>query len=143
MSILLAPYRRTWRFGEVTVCADYRSGMTVTRWADGLELPAVPHETDEYRARAEALGYGTGDYAAGAMCREHEFLHSAVAERLLGLPSCPVLRRAAEGDPMSPEEAWPVEAVILHLQASLNRPLSGQPAMVRRFVEWARRRLRE
>jgi len=61
---------------------------------DGKQIPAVPHDTDSYRATAERLGYGS---ETGRMCGEHELLHTALA-CWLGLLESPVMRSVAEGE---------------------------------------------
>ncbi len=48
-----------------------------TIYPDGSMLPAAPHDTDAYRQTARACGYGVDTWA---LCREHELLHSLLAE---------------------------------------------------------------
>lgn len=62
-------------------------GLTVTRYAGGLDVPARAHATPEYRRRALEHGYG-GD--VDLMSREHEAAHHLLA-RLLGLAHSPTL----------------------------------------------------
>lgn len=93
---------------------------TVEIWPDCVrttlpgsgQVMAAPEATEEYRARARALGYGDDIMA---MCREHEILHSLLA-CWLGLPESPVLARLAAGNPMDREEMEPEEAAVLALQ---------------------------
>jgi hypothetical protein len=56
----------------------------------GTVVPGGPHDTEEYRATAQRLGYG-GD--TSAMCRDHDPLHALLAD-WLGLSSY-ALRQAA------------------------------------------------
>jgi hypothetical protein len=69
-------------------------GLTVTRLRGFVPVDAVPHDTDEYRARARSLGYP--DDAAGLlrMSREHELFHSVVAA-WFDLPMSPTMRGIA------------------------------------------------
>jgi hypothetical protein len=48
-----------------------------THYPDGSVASGVPQDTAEYRATARALGYGDDVWA---MTREHELLHTAIAE---------------------------------------------------------------
>ena len=64
-----------------------------TVFPDGTRVPAIPQDTDEYRATAQRLGYGTDIWA---LCREHEIAHTLVA-RALGLEYSPTLWAVAHG----------------------------------------------
>jgi hypothetical protein len=93
-------------------------GLTTTRLRGFVPVDAVPHDTDEYRARARSLGYP--DDAAGLlrMSREHELCHSLLAG-WLGLPCSPTMRgialRTAGIGPWFPE--WRAEeACVLAVQ---------------------------
>lgn len=93
-------------------------GLTTTRLRGFVPVDAVPHDSDEYRARARSLGYP--DDAAGLlrMSREHELSHALLA-RWLGLPCSPTMRgialRTAGIGPWFP--AWRVEeACVLAVQ---------------------------
>ncbi len=59
----------------------------------GEEITAAPQTSDEYRANAEALGYGSD---TDRMCREHDLLHAVLCEAL-GLPYSPTLKNVAGG----------------------------------------------
>lgn len=48
-----------------------------THFDDGTVAHGVPHDTDEYRATARALGYGDNVWQ---LTVEHEILHTAIAE---------------------------------------------------------------
>lgn len=52
---------------------------TETVFQDGTRVTATPEETDEYRAKAERYGYGND---LPGLSREHEILHTFLAERL-------------------------------------------------------------
>ena len=84
-------------------------GLTVTRYREG-HVDARPHDTEEYRARARSLGYGSDTLA---MSRDHEVMHHWLAASL-GLPHSPTLYGVARGD------TWPhwrvEEAAILGVQ---------------------------
>jgi len=86
-------------------------GLAVTTLPGGAEVHARPQDNDEYRARAEALGYGSD---TAAMSREHEVLH-AMLSHWLGLPESPTLRGVADGKHW---EHWQAEeAAVLALAA--------------------------
>jgi hypothetical protein len=70
-------------------------GVT-TRFHDGSEVGAWPHDTHHYRVISHRLGYGDD---VMAYCREHEFAHAFVAERLRDEPSY-VLECLAKGRPI-------------------------------------------
>ena len=59
---------------------------------DGKQVDAVPHDTEEYRATAEASGYGS-DLAG--MNRDHELSHHILADAL-GMAESPVMRAVAD-----------------------------------------------
>jgi hypothetical protein len=83
---------RTIFIGHNRVEIDDASARTTLY--DGKQIPAVPHDTESYRATAERLGYGS---ETGRMCVEHELLHTALA-CWFGLFESPVMRAVAEGD---------------------------------------------
>ena len=64
---------KTLFIGHNRVEIDDASARTTLH--DGKQIPAVPHDTDSYRATAERLGYGS---QTGRMCGEHELLHTAL-----------------------------------------------------------------
>lgn len=97
--------------GQATI-ELHDSGLTVTRFMDGTFVEALPHDTDEYRARAAELGYGKD---TAAMSREHELAHAILA-RELRLPVSPVLWAVAHGEPPPTDNAWE-EAAVLAFQA--------------------------
>lgn len=69
-------------------------GLTTTRLRGFAPVDVVPHDTEEYKARARSLGYP--DDAAGRlrMSREHEMFHSIVAA-WFDLPMSPTIRGIA------------------------------------------------
>ena len=85
-------------------------GYTETCYHDGTVVPAVPDDGDEYRGKAAEFGYG-GDTTA--LSREHEILHTFLAEAL-GYGTSPTLWAVAHGQQggVAPhweqleEEAW-------------------------------------
>lgn len=85
-----------------------------TVYADGTAVPARPHDTPEYRATADALGY-TGPRAGWAMCVFHELTHS-----LLAAPApSPVLWALAHGEPADGPEHYAEEGRVLDAQRAL------------------------
>jgi hypothetical protein len=69
-------------------------GLTTTRLRGFVPVDAVPHDTDEYRARARSLGYPDDATGLLRMSREHELTHSLLAG-WLGLPCSPTMRGIA------------------------------------------------
>lgn len=67
------------RIGECDVKVD--TNCVITKFSDGAVLHAHPNYGDEDIARARALGYiGTDQEAVDAMTRDHDMIHSLVAE---------------------------------------------------------------
>ena len=64
-----------------------------TVFTDGPTIGATPHDTDEYRERAQRLGYGDDTMR---MCVYHEIFHTLVSE-MVGLQWSPILRALATG----------------------------------------------
>lgn len=58
------------------------TGAVETVYDDGVTATGLATFNDEQRARAAALGYGTTDEAVWEMHKEHELLHSVVAEAM-------------------------------------------------------------
>jgi len=52
---------------------------TETIYPDGTSVAAHPEDSDEYREKARRYGYGTD---VSALSREHEILHTFLAEKL-------------------------------------------------------------
>lgn len=96
---------------------DAEKGYCQTTFADGAVVPAVPHDTDEYRERAQYLGYGEDTMR---MCFDHELLHTLIAEAR-GLDYSPVLRYVADGHGMTEAEIGEEEARVLTFQRFLMR----------------------
>jgi hypothetical protein len=67
----------TFRNCIVEIWPETRYLQTV--YQDGRKVPAAPEDTAEYRAQAEARGYG-GD--TWLLCCEHEPCHTWLAEKL-------------------------------------------------------------
>ena len=99
------------RYFPATCCTE-------TIYPDGTLVPAAPADTESYRGMALSLGYRGN---AAACCREHELLHTFLAEAQ-GLPYSIVLWALAHGT----EEAIPLwqreneESVVLNFQRYLN-----------------------
>jgi hypothetical protein len=94
-----------------------------TQFPDGTLVPAVPEDTDAYRATARSLGYGAD---TARMNREHDPLHSWLAEKL-GLPHSPVLWAVAHGT-LAQGDFGAEEALTLAFQRLLNHG-TPEPAL--------------
>lgn len=86
-------------------------GCRTTFW-DGKSAPSIPHDTHHYHVVSHRCGYGDD---VMRYCREHDFVHSFLAERLLGKTS-PVLWDVAHG--IQPRDKWYVyeEATVQMFQ---------------------------
>jgi hypothetical protein len=98
---------------------DHSRGYCQTVFPDGKFVPAVPHDTDEYRATAAELGYGAHTIQ---MCFDHELIHTLLAEAG-GLDYSPVLRHVAdeENSDLSERESGEEEAHVMAFQKILNQ----------------------
>ncbi len=65
----------TFRHCWVHTDGDY----TETVYHDGSRVTALPEDSDDYRAKARLYGYGDD---TASLSREHEILHTFLAERL-------------------------------------------------------------
>jgi len=101
----------------VHVDGDY----TETVYHDGTRVTAVPEASDSYLEKARKYGYGTD---TGALSREHEILHTFLAERLWGHGShalWAVAHDQQEGGVVAP--VWvqeEEESLVLAFQVYLN-----------------------
>jgi len=84
-------------------------GYTETCFHDGTRVTATPDDGDEYRGKAARYGYGDD---LGSLSRDHEILHTFLAEAL-GYGASPTLWAVAHGQQnVAPiweqveEEAW-------------------------------------
>jgi hypothetical protein len=115
------PEHVTVRIGETWVTVG--PAWCVTRFPDGTEVHAHPSHTDEQAGAARALGYSH----VGEMTRDHDLLHSVIAEAR-GLPYSPVLWALAHGEP-APEGADDEERLVLLAQRLVRwdptHPLTG------------------
>src|SRR5215211_2094253 len=110
-------------FRNCEVRADLATGFTETIFPDGARVPAYPNGTDEQRVTTRRTGYGD-DIAA--MCREHEILHTWLAEKF-GFPHSPTLWAVAHGQAEGCAPIWAQhgeEALVMAFQEYLN----GLPA---------------
>ena len=71
----------TYTFSHCSVHFHGDGRYTQTVFHDGSKVDALPQETREYRMKAAQYGYGDD---CAALSREHEFLHSFLAERTRG-----------------------------------------------------------
>lgn len=105
------PYRRGFANGvRVLVYPDEQYLETV--FADAATVPATPQDNDEYRARAQALGYGDDVWR---MCLEHEIAHTELMQ-MLGLEYSPTLWAVAHGDTRKTREMGAEEELVLAFQ---------------------------
>ena len=111
----------TWshEFKNCTFVVDFDHSYAETRFPDGSKVPAVPHDTDEYRENARKYGYGSD---TAALSREHEFLHTWLAEEQ-GKPYSPTLwavaHEFAEGT-AALHEQYAEEDIVLKFQRYIN-----------------------
>jgi hypothetical protein len=116
--------------GERNLSARLRNGTLVEVLPTGsrITLPngavvdGAPHDTDEYRATAERLGYGAD---ALALCQDHDPLHAWIADAL-GLPDSFALRCAA-GLEKESELSAAEECAVLALQRFMKLASVGLP----------------
>jgi len=80
-------------------------GYTETRYHDGATVTATPEDTEPYRERAAGFGYGAD---TAALSREHEILHTFLAEKL-GFGSSPTLWAVAHGQTGDVAPVWEQE----------------------------------
>lgn len=105
------PWHRDFPNGvRVRVFPDERYLETI--FADDSRVPAAPQDNDEYRARAQALGYGDDVWR---MCQEHEIAHTELMQRL-GLEYSPTLWAVAHGDTRKTREMGAEEELVLAFQ---------------------------
>lgn len=94
-------------------------GLTQTFFHDGTHVVAAPEENEEYRGKAARFGYGDD---VAAMSREHEVLHTFLAEAL-GYGSSPTLWAVAHGQQGGVAPVWEQEdeeSCVLAFQSYLN-----------------------
>ena len=107
-------------------------GYTETCYHDGTRVPAVPDDGDEYRGKAAEFGYGDD---TTALSREHEILHTFLAEAL-GYGTSPTLWAVAHGQQGGVAPHWEQleeEAWTLAFQVYLHGGPSAEP--LRRFTD--------
>lgn len=96
------------RYAELDWIDDWGA---LTRWPDGSQWGATPHQSPHYHALAYRMGYD-GDRLA--YCREHELCHHLVAEAF-GRRSH-VLWSLAHGRKPTPMIAAAEESLAMNLQ---------------------------
>lgn len=102
---------RRLRIGNITVDVDEHG--TRIAWPDGSTVTRHPHDTTDYRATAERLGYGTDTLR---MSIEHELCHVLLGY-WAGLPSA-VMAQLRGGD-AEPLAVCLEEDVVIALQKYL------------------------
>ncbi len=80
-------------------------GYTETCYHDGTKVTATPEDSDQYRANTALFGYGTD---TRGLSREHEILHTFLAEKL-GFGSSPTLWAVAHGQTEDVAAIWEQE----------------------------------
>ncbi len=75
------PITISYTFSSCVVRFHGDGHYTETLFHDGTKVDALPEESSDYRSKARIYGYGDD---CAALSREHEFLHSFLAERLRG-----------------------------------------------------------
>jgi hypothetical protein len=109
------------RYCEVT----FLEWGAVTRFPDGAEVPAIPHDTHSYHVIADRLGYGTDVLA---YCQHHEFCHHLFCQEVMNEPSY-VLKTIANGGRPHKSKSVPEEICAQALQGWIMagiRPIVGQ-----------------
>lgn len=86
------PWHREYMNGVVVRVYDDERYLE-TRFPDGTKVPAMPQNTESYRAKAQELGYGEDVWR---MCKEHEMAHTELMQAL-GLEYSPTLWAVAHG----------------------------------------------
>lgn len=76
---------------------EFLSDGVITRFPDGTDIEAQPHDTYHCHVISHRLGYGDNILR---YCQEHEFAHSYIAECLFDRPSL-VLSSLAHGVQLS------------------------------------------
>lgn len=101
----------------------------LTRFEDGTETEACPHDLPHYRIVAARLGYGDDILA---YCREHELSHNLTCQWLFDTPS-QVLWWVAHGKmlsgPGSAYEECMAQTFQRHWRANERPILSGLPKL--------------
>lgn len=95
---------------------------TETVFRDGTRVTAMPEEGEDYRLQAEDLGY-SGEDAAANMSREHELLHTFLADRLRDGGASPTLWAVAHEQTGMIAPVWEQEeeeALVLAFQRYMN-----------------------
>ncbi len=112
---------QVYRFRHCEARVYLEANYTTTIFPDGTEVPATPTGEAVQQATAYRLGYGAD---VAAMCREHELLHTWLAERF-DLPHSPTLWAVAH-DQDHANDCIPIwaqykeEALVMAFQAYLN-----------------------
>lgn len=113
------------RVASCRVEIDDEAQRVRTTFADGSELVATPQHDAESIARARSLGYtGTDEEVVWGLTRDHDLLHSLLAEAQ-GLGASPTLHAVARGARVDPVAADMEERAVLLIQRLLNVGLAG------------------
>lgn len=96
----------------------------VTRFPDGAEVHAHPDGTELQTATARALGYGDDQAAVDRMNREHDLLHTVVADAR-GWPRSQTLWGVAHGKYAPREVSDDEERIVMLVQRLLQVGLDG------------------
>jgi len=121
---------RTYEFRHCWVHVS--PGYTETVYHDGSRVCAAPELNETYFAKAERYGYGRD---VAALSREHEILHTFLAEKL-GYGSSPTLWAVAHNHEGGVAPVWEMEeeeTMVLAFQVYLNGGPAGEG--VRRLTD--------
>jgi hypothetical protein len=113
-------------FKNCEVRADLATGFTETIFPDGSRVPAYPNGSPEQRETARRAGYGDD---VAAMCREHEILHTWLAEKF-NFPHSPTLWAVAHAQAEGCAAVWAQyeeEALVMAFQEYLNGGAATPP----------------
>lgn len=108
---------------RVTIDDDAKT--VTTTFPDGIQLVAAPRMDSESVARARTLGYqGSDEEAVWAMCRDHDVLHTLLADAQ-GWDRSATLYGVAAGHPCDRRLASVEEAIVLLMQRLANVGVAG------------------
>jgi hypothetical protein len=116
---------RVYRFGGCRVEVDTARSSCTTIFPDGTAVPARPQVTRAYRGRAARLGYAADAGGRAACSREHELLHTWLAEKC-GRAVSPTLWAVAHRQRVDRDSAGFEEDVVLAFQRFLNTGRKGR-----------------
>lgn len=113
-----------------TARIDWTDQGCVTTFPDGRIVESIPHPMmPDYQVITARCGYSQPmDY-----CREHDFCHLFLAERLTDTAAASVLREVSIGRTASPWRASQEEALVMAFQRWLR---AGERPIIGPGVDW-------